>query len=460
MKLFDLETPQTKKSQKVLEGYFGNSVDFTKLAPRAASNMLTKVRGLIYEHRTTTKMHNSEKNAGYMKLLVMERGLSARLREADIKLEPQTGATKISADGETIGSTADQATAMQFKKDVDDGNITLGEQGQSKHEFIRALFKSYFGQPDYNEMTGGRSGMRRLKKITGTTRNAYFSDQPQQDTSDFEKQLKAAGLDQVRVKADPQGKAITVLYPDDFRVQSLAEAENWIKKATSKNPGAFKRQAKAAGMSTGAFANKVMANKDDYNAKTEKRASLAKTLGGMKKESRDNILNKIQNEGMTLRRKDGSYLTENEVQQAQVVLAAQDMVDRMQSMLEDITSMQFKDLPALSNSIQTTIGTNEAQAFNNAAGQSLGILVDAIQAAKVEMETAQGTLTGVEPVVPGQEEVAGVPMAGEPGADPLADPLAPPVADVAVDAEAGGEAVDVNVDVEEPPQAGLGRARR
>ena len=103
--------------------------------------------------------------------------------------------------------------------------------------------------------------------------------------------------------------------------------------------------------------------------------------------------------------------------------------------------------------------TNEAQAFNNAAGQSLGVLVDAIQAAKVEMETAQGTLTGVEPVVPGQEEVAGVPMAGEPGADPLADPIAPvaDVADVAVDAEAGGEAVDVNVDVQD---AGLGRARR
>jgi len=370
MKLFDLETPQTKKSQKVLEGYFGNSVDFTKLAPRAASNMLTKVRGLIYEHRTTTKMHNSEKNAGYMKLLVMERGLSARLREADIKLEPASGAMHIKSGGETIGTATTPAAANDFKSAVDKGEIKL------------------------------------------------------------------------------EGEEL------------VSEAENWIKKATSKNPGAFKRQAKAAGMSTSAFANKVMANKDDYNAKTEKRASLAKTLGGMKKESRDNILNKIQNEGMTLRRKDGSYLTENEVQQAQVVLAAQDMVDRMQSMLEDITSMQFKDLPALSNSIQTTIGTNEAQAFNNAAGQSLGVLVDAIQAAKVEMETAQGTLTGVEPVVPGQEEVAGVPMAGEPGADPLADPLAPPVADVAVDAEAGGEAVDVNVDVEEPPQAGLGRARR
>ena len=163
-------------------------------------------------------------------------------------------------------------------------------------------------------------------------------------------------------------------------------------------------------------------------------------------------------EGFTLRRKDGTYLTENEVQQAQVVLAAQDMVDRMQKMLEDITAMQFKDLPALSGSIQTSIGTNEAQAFNNAAGQSLAVLVDAIQAAKVEMESAQGTLTGVQPVVPGQEEVAGTPAVAEPVADPLAPaPIDATAADVNVDAEAGGDAVDVNVDVQD---AALGRARR
>jgi len=297
----------------------------------------------------------------------MERGLHARLREADIKLEPQTGATKISADGKTIG-TADQATAMQFQKDVEDGKMNIG---------------------DIDE-----------------------------------------GL--------------------------IREAEDWIAGAT-KNKGAFTKQAKAAGMSTSAFANKVLANKDDFNAKTEKRANLAKTLGGFK-ESRNagKILAKIA-EGMTLRTKSGRYLTENEVQQAQVVLAAQDMVDRMQSMLEDITSMQFKDLPALSSSIQTTIGTNEAQAFNDAAGQSLAVLVDAIQASKVEMEAAQGTLTGVEPVVPGQEEVAGTPAVAEPVADPLAADPIDATADVNVDAEAGGEAVDVNVDVQD---GALGRARR
>jgi hypothetical protein len=367
MKLFDLDAPQTKKSQKVLESYFGNSVDFNKMSPRDSSNMLTKVRGLIYEHRKTKTLAGSEKNPTYLKLLVMERGLHARLREADIKLEPQTGATKISADGKTIG-TADQATAMQFQKDVEAGKMNIG---------------------DIDE-----------------------------------------GL--------------------------IREAEDWIAGAT-KNKGAFTKQAKAAGMSTSAFANKVLANKDDFNAKTEKRANLAKTLGGFK-ESRNagKILAKIA-EGMTLRTKAGRYLSESEVQQAQVILAAQDMVDRMQGMLEDITSMQFKDLPALSSSIQTTIGTNEAQAFNDAAGQSLAVLVDAIQASKVEMEAAQGTLTGVEPVVPGQEEVAGTPAVAEPVADPLAADPIDATADVNVDAEAGGEAVDVNVDVQD---GALGRARR
>ena len=234
----------------------------------------------------------------------------------------------------------------------------------------------------------------------------------------------------------------------------VREAENWIKKATSKNPGAFTRQAKAAGMSTSAFANKVLANKDDYNAKTEKRANLAKTLSKFEGKA-GKVLNQIA-EGATLKMR-GRVLSESEVQQAQVVLAAQDMVDRMQKMLEDVTSMQFKDLPALAGSIQTTIGTNEAQAFNDAAGQSLAVLVDAIQASKVEMETAQGTLTGVAPVVPGQEEVAGTPAIDEPVADPLAADPIDATADVNVDAEAGGEAVDVNVDVQD---GALGRARR
>jgi len=344
MKLFDLDAPQTKQSKKVLESYFGNSINFSAMNPKAASDMLTKVRGLIYEHRTTKSVVQSENDTTYIKLIVMERGLSARLREADVTLEPQTGATQIKADGKVIGSTDDMATAQQFQKDVQDGKIKIGME-EDKHDY--SAKKARAGKDI------GKKG-KNFSKISKDAAKRYGS-----------------------------------------------------KKAGDRVAGA--------------------------------------------------ILNKLRNEGMTLRRKDGTYLTENEVQQAQVVLAAQDMVDRMQKMLEDVTSMQFKDLPALSNSIQTTIGTQQAQAFNNSAGQSLAVLVDAIQAAKVEMETAQGTLTGVEPVVPGQEEVAGTPAVAEPAVDPLAPAPIDATADVNVDAAAGGEAVDVDVDVQD---AALGRARR
>ncbi len=426
MKLFDLDSPQTKKSQKVLESYFGNSVDFTKMSLRDSSDMLTKVRGLIYEHRTTQTVVGSEKNPTYLKLLVMERGLHARLREADVSLEPQTGATNIKVDGEVVGSANDQATAMQFKKDVDDGKITIGEATWPKSDDDESA-------PDVGDtVMHDRLGLVKVLKIT-----------------DRDMMMEPAEY----IVQSKKGKA-KISFDQLVMGESVTEAENWIKKATSKNPGAFTRQAKAAGMSTTAFANKVLANKDDYNAKTEKRANLAKTLSKFEGKA-GKVLNQIA-EGATLKMS-GRILSESEVQQAQVVLAAQDMVDRMQKMLEDVTSMQFKDLPALAGSIQTTIGTNEAQAFNDAAGQSLAVLVDAIQASKVEMETAQGTLTGVAPVVPGQEEVAGTPAIDEPMADPLAADPIDAVADVNVDAEAGGEAVDVNVDVQD---GALGRARR
>ena len=151
MKLFDLNVPQTKQSKKVLESYFGNSIDFSALKPKAASDMLTKVRGLIYEHRTTKSVVQSEKDTAYMKLIVMERGLSARLREADVKLEPQTGATKITANGQSIGTT-DMATANQFKSDVDSGKINLDDMDEGKEDYSakKARAGKDIGKPGKN----------------------------------------------------------------------------------------------------------------------------------------------------------------------------------------------------------------------------------------------------------------------------------------------------------------------
>ena len=76
------------------------------------------------------------------------------------------------------------------------------------------------------------------------------------------------------------GKKVLDKVMDDDE-ETIREAKDWIAGAT-KNKGAFTKKAKSHGMTTKAFANKVLANKDDFPAKTEKQASLAKTLGKMK----------------------------------------------------------------------------------------------------------------------------------------------------------------------------------
>jgi hypothetical protein len=140
-------------------------------------------------------------------------------------------------------------------------------------------------------------------------------------------------------------------------------------------------------------------------------------------------------------------LKESEVQQAQVVLASQDMVDQVQKMSEQISAMQFKDLPALVDQIKNEVGVDQAMQFNTDATAALAGLLQNLQGAKTQLEQALGVVTGQAPQVPGEE-------------------LAPPVPgeeEVAIDAEvpvAGGEEdIDAEMDANIEP-AGLGRDRR
>ena len=103
-------------------------------------------------------------------------------------------------------------------------------------------------------------------------------------------------------------------------------------------------------------------------------------------------------------------LTESEVQQAQVVLASQDMVDQVQKMIEEVTAMQYKDLPALVDQIRNQIGVEPAGQFNGDANSALSELVQNLEAAKQKLTAATGVVTGQEAVIPGDEDLG---MGGE-----------------------------------------------
>jgi hypothetical protein len=161
----------------------------------------------------------------------------------------------------------------------------------------------------------------------------------------------------------------------------------------------------------------------------------------------------VMEQGLTSRLDELSFLGEaSEVQQAQVVLAAQDMVDKMQKMLEEITAMQFKDLPALVDSIKNEVGQPQATQFNADANAALGGLVQNLQAGKQQMEAALGVVTGQNMETPDMN------MGGaEMGADMSAGA---DMAAAGADLEAG--AADMAADDLEAPAgaADLGRGRR
>jgi len=316
MKLQELATQhQTKQAVKVFESYFGQAVNFDAISTPQAKNMLSRVRGLITEHRRHPEFHVSERNPAYLKLVMMEQALRSKIMEFGI---PPAGAPAAPSAGAT--APADPAAANAAKA----------------------------------------AQLASLNKIK-------------------DPKLQAA------MKKSMQGQTL--------------------------NPGEQELVANAA-MASGGATMENRAKRGLYN-----------------------------------------ILRESEIQQAQVVLAAQDMVDRMQKMIEEVTALQFKDLPALVDQIKNEVGVDQSMQFNQDATAALGGLVQNLQGSKQQLEQALGVVTGQGP--------AEIPGAGLGGAELGGE--APPMDDMgALPPPEGEEDIDANLDIEEPvaPKASLGRGRR
>lgn len=141
-----------------------------------------------------------------------------------------------------------------------------------------------------------------------------------------------------------------------------------------------------------------------------------------------------------------------EVEKSQVILAAQDMIDSVQKMYEDVNDMLVKELPALVDSIQSEIGANESESFNQTATDALTQLNSALQQAQTSLKSALGGLTG---------------QAGDAFAAPDMGGAEEVDVDLDIDAEMPADEPDLELppipdldDEEEMPVGGVGRAKR
>ena len=114
---------------------------------------------------------------------------------------------------------------------------------------------------------------------------------------------------------------------------------------------------------------------------------------------------------------DAQAVLEDEVGEAESLMAAQDMVDRIQGMLEDVGEMLNEDLPPLTDSLRRSSSADAAASFNTAAGGALNSLMDAVRSAREEMANAVGSLSGQEPTPMGADDTLDVDIEEPQGAD-------------------------------------------
>ena len=151
-------------------------------------------------------------------------------------------------------------------------------------------------------------------------------------------------------------------------------------------------------------------------------------------------------------------LFESEMGRSEAVLAAKDIVDSIQDMLEKISKVQNEQVPALIDTIRDQIGSEQAEAFKGAISPTLTELYTALSQARETSDTSVRVLSGEQPPATDMN-LGGAPddMGGmDAGADLGGAPESDMDSDLGAPPEDGFDATDAAVGGEEE----LGRERR
>jgi hypothetical protein len=121
-------------------------------------------------------------------------------------------------------------------------------------------------------------------------------------------------------------------------------------------------------------------------------------------------------------------ILESEMGKSQAILAAKDMVDSIQDMLEEVSKMQNEQMPALLDTIRDQIGMEQADAFKGAVEPLLANMVQQLGAARSTADDAARALAGEQVAAPmtmgggiGSDEMIGMAAGEVPGGAPPSD---------------------------------------
>ena len=90
-------------------------------------------------------------------------------------------------------------------------------------------------------------------------------------------------------------------------------------------------------------------------------------------------------------------LRESEMGKSEAILAAKDMVNSIQDMLEKVSKMQVEQLPALVDTIRDQISMEQADQYKASVGELLTGMVEQLTQARERADGAVRSLTGEAP---------------------------------------------------------------
>jgi hypothetical protein len=93
-------------------------------------------------------------------------------------------------------------------------------------------------------------------------------------------------------------------------------------------------------------------------------------------------------------------LMEGELETAEAVLAAKDMVDSVQDMITDASKMLNEELPPLLDVIRDQVGTAQADAYKNTVTGALQGLMDSLNGTRDALDNGARSLAGEQVAQP------------------------------------------------------------
>lgn len=134
-----------------------------------------------------------------------------------------------------------------------------------------------------------------------------------------------------------------------------------------------------------------------YNAINENITTIKRSFGSQAVEKNAKYVELLLvREGLDKWMTSEQGLFESEMGRSEAVLAAKDIVDSVQDMLEKISKIQNEQVPALIDTIRDQIGSEQAEQFKGTISPVLTELYTALSTARESSDTAVRALAGEE----------------------------------------------------------------